>query len=141
MTCSAFSARTDMKKQTSLKRFLMGFVYAWRGICIAAKQRNFRIHLCAVVLVSAFAAVYGLTRVEWAVLFITMGLVIALEAVNTAIEQLCDRVTDEHDELIRRCKDIAAGAVLIAAIAAIAVAAALFADPQRLLAMQQRLFG
>ena len=117
-----------------MKKFLKGFVYAWNGLRFVIKQRNFRFHLCAVVFVTAFAlGFYEFSRGEWAVLLLTMGLVPAMEALNTAMEQLCDKVTSKQDELIRRCKDCAAAAVLISAIAAVAVGIALFGDGERLM--------
>lgn len=118
-----------------MKKFLRGFLYAGRGVAFALTQRNFRFHLCAIVFVTAFAAAfYELSRAEWAVLLLTFGLVPALEAVNTAIEQLADKVCGEHDERIAHCKDCAAAGVLIAAVAAVAVGIALLGDAKRLLA-------
>ena len=60
---------------------------------------------------------------------------ISAEAVNTALETLCNRVTTEADETIRIVKDIAAGAVLISAVAAVGVAVALFWDIERFVAI------
>ena len=118
-----------------MKKFLRGFVYAAKGIAFALTQRNFRFHLCAAVFVTLFAiGFYDLSRAEWAVLLLTMGLVISLEAANTAIEQLADKVCAKQDDKIKHCKDCAASAVLIAAIAAVAVGISLFLDTQRLYA-------
>lgn len=87
---------------------------------------------------SWFAArFYELTRAEWAVLLLTFGAVMGFEAVNTALEYLADKVTRERDEHIRRCKDCAAGAVLIAAIFAVGVGAALFWDLERFTAIAE----
>ena len=125
-----------------MKKFLKGFVYAWRGLGFALTQRNFRFHICAVVFVSLFAAsFYELSRGEWAVLLLTMGLVPALEAANTSIEQLADKVSAEKDERIRHCKDCAAAAVLISAIAAVAVGISLFGDAERLAAVWKYFSG
>lgn len=116
-----------------MKKFLKGFVYAGRGIITALGERNFRFHLCAAAFVIYFAACfYSLSRAEWAALILTISAVIALEAANTAIERLADAVTTEQNENIRRCKDCAAAAVLIAAIAAVAVGVVLFGNMQAL---------
>ncbi len=121
-----------------MKKFLKGFVYAWRGIMCCLKERNFRFHLCAAAFVVFFAAgFYNLEKSEWAALVITIGAVIALEAVNTAIEHLADEVSTEKRENIRLCKDCAAAAVLIAAIAAVAVGVFLLGDVETL----QRIWG
>lgn len=116
-----------------MKKFLKGFVYAGRGIITALHERNFRFHLCAAAFAIYFAACfYSLSRAEWAALILTISAVIALEAANTAIERFADAVTLEQNENIRRCKDCAAAAVLIAAIAAVAVGIVLLGDMQAL---------
>ncbi len=119
-----------------MKKFLKGFVYAANGLLHCLSERNFRFHLCAAGFV-IFVAVgfYELSRGEWAVLLLTMGMVMSAEAVNTSLERLCDRVEQGRDELIRHCKDCAAAAVLIAAVCSVAVGISLFGDLQRLAAM------
>lgn len=115
-----------------MRAFFGGFVCAGRGLALAFRERNFRFHLCAAGFVSWFAArFYELSRAEWAILLLTFGAVMGLEAVNTALEYLADRVTGERDELIRRCKDCAAGAVLVSAVFAAGVGASLFWDLER----------
>lgn len=121
-----------------MRAFFKGFVYAGRGLALAFRERNFRFHLCAACFVSWFAArFYELTRAEWAILLLAFGAVMGLEVVNTALEHLADRVTRERDEHIRRCKDCAAGAVLVAAIFAVGVGAALFWDLERFAAIAE----
>ena len=112
--------------------FFRSFKYAGRGITLAVRERNFRFHLCAAAFVIFFAArFYELSRGEWAVLLLTCGAVLSLEAVNTAIERLCDRVSTEQDSQIGAIKDIAAGAVLISAVIAAAVGVFLFWDTEK----------
>ncbi len=113
-----------------LAAFLRGFVYAGRGIwyCLR-RERNFRIHLTVGAYVLLFAGYFPLTRSEWAVLLLTLGLVPTAEAINTAIEKAVDTATSERRETARIAKDAAAGAVLLAALAAVAVGAALFWRP------------
>lgn len=114
-------------------KFLKGFYYAGRGIALAVRERNFRFHLCAAAFVIFFAArFYELSRGEWAALLLTCGAVLSLEAMNTAIERLCDKLSPEQDPKIGAVKDIAAGAVLISAIIAVAVGVCLFRDVERL---------
>lgn len=88
-----------------------------------------RIHTTAAFYVLIFAPCFALSSAEWAVLFLTITLVMALECVNTALERLCDKVSREFDKLIRTAKDAAAGAVLICAAGAVAVAVCLFWKP------------
>lgn len=124
-----------------MKKFLKSFVYAGRGFIYCLGERNFRFHLCAAAFVIFVAAsFYELTRAEWAILLLTIGAVHAFEAMNTALERLCDRVDKEQNELIRRCKDCAAAAVLISAMAAIAVGISLLGDSEQLSAMLRYFF-
>lgn len=99
------------------------FGYAIQGIINGAwPQRNFRIHLLATIVVSLTAWWLGCSRVEWAILLITMGFVLVSETINTAIETVVDLVSPEYHELAGRAKDVAAGAVLLAALVAVGVA-------------------
>ncbi|MGM9537062.1 MAG: diacylglycerol kinase family protein [Candidatus Onthomonas sp.] len=102
-----------------MKAFLASFRWALRGIGFCLKTgRNFRIMTCAAVYVVWFGWIAGLTSAEWGIELLCCGLVLALEGMNTALEQLCDRVTRQRDDYIRRAKDCAAGAVLLASICA-----------------------
>jgi diacylglycerol kinase (ATP) len=95
------------------------FACAGRGIVLLLRtQMNARIHLLATVLVIAAGIAFRITRHEWALLSVAIGIVWITEAANTALELLADRVTREPDDLIRRAKDVAAGAVLLAALTA-----------------------
>jgi len=95
------------------------FACALRGIAVLLRtQVNARIHLLATVLVIAAGLVFHITRGEWVPLAFAIGIVWIAEALNTALEALADRISREHDEAIRRAKDLAAGAVLLAAITA-----------------------
>ncbi|MDE7399280.1 MAG: diacylglycerol kinase family protein [Oscillospiraceae bacterium] len=115
-------------------RFLKSFYYAVRGIVTACRQRNFRFHLCAAAFVIFFAArFYSFGKAEWGVLLLTCAVVPALESVNTGLEKLADKVTEEHSHRIRLAKDCAAGAVLIAAVFAVAIGVIMFWDPDKFL--------
>lgn len=76
-----------------------------------------------VVVLGIWLQVEGL---EWMMLMLAMGMVWVAEAINTALEQACDAVTLERDERIGRAKDVAAGAVLLAAVFALAVGMIVF---------------
>lgn len=95
------------------------FACALRGIAVLLRtQMNARIHLLATVLVVVAGFAFRISRGEWVPLAFAIGIVWIAEAVNTAIEALADRITRENDDAIRRAKDVAAGAVLLAAITA-----------------------
>ncbi|MEN9221380.1 MAG: diacylglycerol kinase family protein [Thermostichus sp. BF3_bins_97] len=111
------------------------FYYAGKGLVYAIRtQRNFRIHIAVAVV--AFALGFGLklSAVEMALISLATGLVMALELVNTALEAVVDlTLGNKYHLLAAIAKDCAAGAVLIAAVVALLVAAWLFLPPLLLL--------
>lgn len=110
-----------------MKRFVLAFVYALSGIVRGvAEERNLRIHLLAGTVVLGTAGLQGLSATAISILVLTIGFVLAMELVNTAIERAVDLVTLERHPLAGAAKDLAAGAVLVAAIAAAGVGAILF---------------
>lgn len=106
--------------------FLKGFVYAWRGIAAGAAGRNFRVMLAAAAVVIVLGFSLEISGVEWALVTLAMGLVLALELLNTAGEELVDILSPGHDPRYGLVKDILAGAVLIAALVAAVVGALVF---------------
>lgn len=124
-----------MIRKEDVYSLVRSFRYAFHGIayCIV-NERNMRIHLSAVVLVSFFAYYYRLERLELALLVLCCGLVISAEAINTAIEALVNLGSPAYHPYARIAKDVAAGGVAVAAIAAAVVGGILFLHPQRLLA-------
>ncbi|MGI5893309.1 MAG: diacylglycerol kinase family protein [Candidatus Merdivicinus sp.] len=117
--------KNDIEKQT--RALIKSFLYAFHGIRFCIKnERNMRIHLAAAIIVTAFSLVYHLEPMEYAVLFLAMGAVISLEAVNTALEALVNLTSPAYHNLARIAKDVAAGAVLVAACAAVTVGICLF---------------
>lgn len=103
-------------------RLLKSFYYASQGIGYAFRtQANLRIHL-AISIVVAIAGVWlQLSTIEWAILIVTMMIVLSTELLNTAIEAALDRVGTDIHPLAKIAKDTAAGAVLITAIGAVIV--------------------
>jgi diacylglycerol kinase (ATP) len=109
-----------------MKKFLASFVYAWRGVKIAAAERSMRVHaLCAAIAIGG-GFYFGITATEWCMVLLCIGLVMGLEALNTALETYVDLVSPEYHPLAGKIKDLGAGAVLIAAIAALAVGLLIF---------------
>lgn len=92
------------------------FFYAGRGLIdTLASQRNMKIHLLASIAVIAAGLYFRISSLEWVMLILTIGLVMTLEIINTAIECAVDLITRERQPLARKAKDAAAGAVLLAA--------------------------
>ena len=110
-----------------LQRRIQAFAWAGRGVWLLLRtQTHARIHLLATVVVMMAGCWFQVTSTEWCFLTIAIGLVWITEAVNTAIENSVDLVTTEHHPLAGQAKDIAAGAVLLAAITAVVIAALIF---------------
>lgn len=86
-------------------------------------QHNAWIHLAATVVVLAAAAVLRVGASDWLWLIVAVILVWVAEAMNTAFEHLCDVVSPEFHEGVKRAKDVAAAAVLICAIGAVVIGA------------------
>lgn len=108
-------------------RLLTSFGFAARGVAALFRtQANARIHLAAAVLTTAAGFFFHITRLEWCAVVAAIGLVLTAEGLNTAIENVVDLASPELHPLAGRAKDIAAGAVLIAAIASAIIGALVF---------------
>lgn len=115
----------------SIKRFSWkergkSFIYASKGIANMIDEHNFRIHLTVMILVIAGGIILDISHVEWMLIFLSIGGVLAAETFNTAIEKLCDKVSPQQDPLIGKIKDLAAGAVLLFVFGAIATGLTIF---------------
>ncbi len=111
--------------------FLKAFPYAFRGILYCIKnERNMRFHTVAALYVLIFARFFAFSKTDYLILLLTIGVVMALEAVNTAVERVCNKVCRKRDPVIGHAKDAAAGAVLLAAIAAAVIGVLLFSDSE-----------
>lgn len=107
--------------------FLKSFIYAFRGLFLLIRtERNFQVHTLALVVVSIAGFYFDINQFEWITIVLTSVVVMGLEGMNSALEKLCNEVTEDRKESIRNIKDIAAGAVLIAAIGALVVASLIF---------------
>ncbi len=109
-----------------MKNFLRGFAYAWSGIRAGARGRNFRIMLAVAAVVILSGYFLRISPPEWALLVLAMGLVLSLELLNTAGEKLVDILSPNHDPRYGQVKDLLAGGVLVAAVAAAVMAAIVF---------------
>jgi diacylglycerol kinase (ATP) len=86
-------------------------------------QRNAWIHLAATVIVAGAAWFYEVGAVGWALLVLAMAAVWTAEALNTALELLADATSPSFHPLVGKAKDVAAGAVLVVALAAVVIGA------------------
>jgi diacylglycerol kinase (ATP) len=103
------------------------FNYAFDGVIYAFKtQRNIRLHFSATIAVLLASLIFQLTKVELLILLVTIAFVITAEMVNTAIEAAIDLVTQEYHPMAAIAKNVAAGAVLVAATISIVVGFLIF---------------
>ncbi len=94
-----------------------------------------RIHIVAALYVLMLARFFAFTRTEYTILLLTIGGVISAEAVNTAVENLADRISEKRDPHIKIAKDAAAGAVLILAVFSVLIALFLFGNIEGFISM------
>lgn len=118
-----------MTIQKWLQKFFKAFVYAGRGIPDALHERNMKVHAVAAACVTGLGVLVGLSTTEWMIILLCFGGVMALEMVNTAIEELANLLRDTNHlsyEATRRARDVAAGAVLMMAIASALIGCLIF---------------
>ncbi|MBK7951742.1 MAG: diacylglycerol kinase family protein [Deltaproteobacteria bacterium] len=116
-----------MTLESPLRRRLASFGYAARGIATMLRSEpNARIHAVATLVVVAAGFAFGIERSEWLAVVLAIGGVWAAEGFNTAFEALCDVASPGRHPLVARAKDVAAGAVLLAACTALGVALLVF---------------
>jgi diacylglycerol kinase (ATP) len=114
-----------MKTRPSI---IESFNYAIEGVIhVLRTQRNMRIHFAIAVAVLVIAVAVGVSRIELIALLLAITFVLVAEMINTAVEGTIDAATTSFDPMAKLAKDIAAGAVLIAAVNAVAVGYLVFA--------------
>ncbi|GCD79203.1 diacylglycerol kinase family protein [Schleiferia thermophila] len=112
------------------KRYIVkrkhAFQFAFYGIQELVKESHFRIHVLAAGMVLIMAIVLRINVLEWVFCVLSIGLVLFSEAMNSAIETICDLVMPQRHPMVKRIKDIAAGAVLISSVTAAMVGLIIF---------------
>ncbi len=106
-----------------MKRFLKSFFYALAGLRAAVQtEQSFRLHLSAMVAVVVTGLYVDISIQDWGIVILAIGMVLAAELFNTALERLGDGFSGgAYNEFVKREKDISASAVLVTAAAALAV--------------------
>jgi diacylglycerol kinase len=121
---------SNLPPSSPVSRFLRSFYFAFAGLAFLFRtQRNARIHACLGAVACALALWLRVSRVEWAVLVFTIALVLILEGLNTAVEAAIDLASPQVHPLAKAAKDLAAGMVLIAAMASVAVGLLILGPP------------
>jgi diacylglycerol kinase len=110
-----------------MRKRIASIGFALEGVLTLLRtQMNARIHLLATLVVVALGAYLGVQRTDWALLVFAIALVWTAEGLNTGIEFLADAAVPDPHSLIKHAKDVAAGAVLLASIAAAIIGALVF---------------
>lgn len=118
---------TETRSGERSPNLLASFQFAAQGCWETLRtQRNMRIHLLVAGVVLLAGGVFGVSRLEWGLLVVVIGLVLVAELFNTAIEIAIDLSCPEWNPLAKRAKDAAAGAVLVAALVAVGVGGLVF---------------
>lgn len=106
---------------------LRSFACAGRGVALTfVSQAHAKIHVLAALVVAVLGVWYAVSPLEWCVLLLCIGLVWVAETLNTAIEFCVDLISPQHHPLAGKAKDVAAGAVLLAAATSVVVAGIIF---------------
>ena len=104
-------------KSIDKKKLRNSFKYAFSGIKLCIKdEQNMLIHFTMATLVIISGFILKISKIEWIICLILIGIVMMMELLNTAIENVCDAVTDKENKYIKIAKDTAAGSVLIISI-------------------------
>lgn len=112
-----------------LHRRMISFACAFKGAAFLIRsQPHARIHLAATGAVFALGMISHLTRLEWCLLVIAIVVVWVAEGINTALEVLADALHPGLHPLIGRAKDVAAAAVMIAAVGALSIGWLIFGN-------------
>jgi len=116
-----------MKKEFTLKKRARSFRFAFNGMIYLLKHEpNAWIHLIITIMVIVFGILLKLNLTEWSLVVLATGLVLMAEAMNSAIEKTGNKISPEKNDWAGRIKDLSAGAVLLAAIAAATVGLIIF---------------
>lgn len=116
----------DNAKPRLVESFRCAFAGVWNTL---RTQRNARIHLATATVVILIGLTLHLTAAEWSLITLTIAFVLVAEMFNSVMEAVVDMVTEEYHPLAKKAKDMAAGAVLTAAAAAIAVGLLILGPP------------
>ena len=115
------------KTRFTVRARVRSFAFAFRGLwALLRREHNAWLHLLAAVAAGGAGVWWGISRLEWCLVLFCIGVVLAAEAFNTAIESLADAVKPEPHPLVGKAKDLAAAGVLLVSIAAALVGLLVF---------------
>ncbi len=116
-----------MENKFSLIKQLKSFKYAFNGLKILLiEEHNSRIHLLAAIVAILAGVYFDISTAEWLFILVAISSVFVIELINSAVENLADMVTKEQHPVIKKVKDLAAGAVLVVSIMAFIIGLIIF---------------
>lgn len=117
-----------MKKENIFINRLKSVRYAVKGALLLVKnEKSIQVQFIIAIIITIAGFYFKISTTEWLFQILAIGLVMSIEGINTALEELSDFVHPEHHKKIGYIKDVAAGAVFIAAIAAAIVGLIIYA--------------
>lgn len=118
--------RLPEKTNSIWQKEVKSFGYALAGLWAVRHERHLQIHIAVAVAVIVAGSVVKLSGAEWCLVVFAIGLVITAEIFNSALEKLTDLASPQYHPLAGKVKDIAAGAVLVAAVTAAGIGFIIF---------------
>ena len=120
-------SRDERKKQKGLKKFFNSFTYPVKGLKYAYRnEQNLVVDIGIALIVIIASFIFKVSLIEAAILALTIGLVLAGELINTAIEATVDLVTEDYHPLAKVAKDTSSAAVFVISIVSIIVGLIIF---------------
>lgn len=110
----------------NVRKFFRSFRFAVEGILAALREQNLKFHFVSAIIVVIAGIATGLSAVEWSIIILIITAVIGAELFNTAIERVVDLASPEIHPLAKQAKDVAAGAVLVFALASVIIGLLIF---------------
>ena len=117
------------KKESSFsaKERLKSFTCAFSGLqTLLHEEHNARLHIVAAVIVIVLGFWLKVSTTEWLILLLTIAIVVVVEVLNSAIENLADAISEDYNLKIKKAKDLGAAAVLLTAVIALIVGGLIF---------------
>ena len=111
-----------VKKESFLTNRLKSVGYAFKGALLLIKtEASIKIQFLIAIIVTGAGFFFNISSNEWIIQLLAIGLVMSIEGINTAIEEIANFIHPEHHNKIGLIKDIAAGAVFIASVFAVII--------------------
>ena len=112
----------------SFKKRLLSFKYAFAGLkTLFKEEHNARIHFAVSLVVITMGLAFEISVSEWISICLIIGLVFACEILNSAIENICDLVSPQQNDFVKKAKDLGAAATFVSAVVAVIIGLLIFA--------------